>query len=427
MTLRLARSSGSCVLLALSLTASPLALAKDKPEIRYALTRTDVAVSVAMTLVSCPSEVGELPEIETSWAIAPIGSADPEWPVQVDVSSGFLAKRSNAFEFNPNGTLSAFNGRSEGQGGAFIGNVLKTVGALAPLVFGLPPVGMAGHGIKAAAARPNDSLYCRAETNATLNSLAKTKAEIRALEDRVLTHAATSDDLDMLERRRKKRIALVEALTFEKAAKFDAPQGRAANWIGKVELPELLKDWFSREPGDASPGAVPFSATKISGLGGFGVTINPTDNRLIEGPPVGLTKAPREAQRSLLYRRPVLAKVVATDLACKPPRECSKPLELDGPLLIGQWGEVSSLPVGNAGLFGSREASASFDAFGTPVKLSYGSDSGSADIGETFEAAGGAVTAIADADTAALERAIKREELRQKLRDLRAADAGTTP
>jgi hypothetical protein len=117
----------------------------------------------------------------------------------------------------------------------------------------------------------------------------------------------------------------------------------------------------------------------------------------------------------------VLAKVLITDLVCNPTRECSETLKLDAPLAIGQWGKVSSLPVGDAGLFGSREANASFDPFGAPLKLSYGSDSGAASIGSTIEAAGGTVTAIADSESAALERKIKREELRQKLSELRAA------
>lgn len=423
MTVRSSTILASCAVVALSVAVAPLAHASStKPEIGYFLSRTDVAVSVAMTLVSCPSEPGELPGIEVEWTVASKGSADPAWPVRVDVSNGFLAKRSNAFEFYPNGTLSGFNGSSEGQAGPLIVSVLKTAAALAPLAVGAPPMFMAKSKAKPLRKLTPDDLFCRSVASALLGSLAQTKVEIRALEDKVLAHTATSTDLDMLERRRKKRIALFDALTIGGGAKFPA-QGQTANWIGKVEIPLLLKDWFSPSPAEAGPGAVPFDRTKVAGLGGYGVTINPTAPGLAGGLPDGLTEPPGKAQRSLLYRRPVLAKVLVTDLVCNPTRECSETLKLGTPLPIGQWGKVSSLPVGNAGLFGSREANASFDPFGTPLKLSYGSDSGAADIGSTIEAAGGAVTAFADAERVALERDNKLEEARQKRRELRVTAA----
>ena len=78
------------------------------------------------------------------------------------------------------------------------------------------------------------------------------------------------------------------------------------------------------------------------------------------------------------------------------------------------------MPVGSAGTFGSRQASASFDQFGTPMKLSYGSNNGAAGIGSTIEAAGDTANAIADSETVAMERRVKKQELRNKLRDLQA-------
>ena len=116
-------------------TAQP-AMAKAKPEISYYLTRTNVSVAETMTLLSCPADPGELPKIDTQWAVTAVGAADPKQLVKVDVSSGFLFKRSNAFEFYPNGTLAAFNGSSEGRGGAFFGFVLTVASAVAPLVSG---------------------------------------------------------------------------------------------------------------------------------------------------------------------------------------------------------------------------------------------------------------------------------------------------
>ena len=423
MTVRSSTILASCAVVALSVAVAPLAHASSaKPEIGYFLSRTDVAVSVAMTLTSCPSEAGELPGIEVEWKVASKGSADPNWPVLIDVSNGFLAKRSNAFEFYPNGTLSGFNGSSEGQAGPLIVSVLKTAAALAPLNRVPKPEAFSPSGRKPVRIpNPND-LYCRATVNDTLDLLSQTKAEIRALEDKVLAHTATSSDLDMLERRRKKRLALIDALTIGAGSKFPT-KDVTASWSDTVTLTELLDDWFTPKVAEADPDTIPFDRTKVEGLGGFGVEITEAVTDLADGSPVVRKPPPKEAQRSLFYRRPVLAKVIKTDIACRAPRECKETLKLDALVPIGQWGQVMELPVGKSRLFGSREANASFDQFGTPLKLSYGSDSGAADIGSTIEAAGGAVTAFADADTAALEREIKREELRQKLRELRATAA----
>lgn len=433
MTIRSTKTTASCVALALSLALSPVAWAKDKPEISYFLSRTDVAVSVAMTLASCPTEPGELPQIVVDWTVVPRAAADSGWPVRVDVSNGFLAKRSNAFEFYPNGTLSEFNGSSEGQGGAFIGSVLRTVAAFAPIA------GFANSTSQANAysttAPLSNRLVCQVGVRSLLSSLAAIKAEIRGLEDKVLRGIALSADQDLLERKRNRRVGILDQLTIAAEARFDE-QGTRSPWEGEVRLPELLEVWFTTELSDPASDNVSFDRAEIEGISGFKVTILPEQMEPLEikncmaGPAPARARYDNKpiegANKDLYYRRPVLAAVVVTDHAGVAP-DCAQPLELDTPLLISQWGKVSSLPVGSAGLFGSREASASFDPFGTPLMLSYGSDSGAADIGSTVEAAGGTATAIADADTAALERAIKRKELRQKLRDLRAADLDTGP
>ena len=412
----------SAAFAALALGTAQPAAAKARPEISYYLPRTAVSVTVTMTLLSCPAAPGEQPKIDTQWTVTATGQADPKQLVRVDVSSGFLAKRSNAFEFYPNGTLAQFNGSSEGQGGAFIGSVLKAVGAVAPLL-NAGRGGTWGNTIPPAIDSAN-RLYCGQDALDTLDLLGKTKAEIRALEDKVLQGSATSADLDLLERRRAKRAAIVEALTIEETAQFKPDsrgeiQGEVANWIGFVSGAGLLEDWFTNNPSQG--GSIVFDRAKVTGLGGFGVTINPADLALARTLPQSAVVDQSKPQRSLLYRLPVMAKVVVTDLNCAGPK-CIKELELDAPLPIGQWGVVRELPVGNAGIFGSRQASASFDQFGTPMKLSFGSDSGATSIGTTIEAAAGTANAFADAETTSLERQVKKQELQNKLRELQTAE-----
>ena len=419
---RATKTLASVALAALALGVAQPATAKTKPEISYYLPRTAVSVTVTMTLLSCPAEAGEQPKIDTQWTVAAHGEADPQHLVRVDVSSGFLAKRSNAFEFYPNGTLAEFNGSSEGQGGAFISSVLKAAGAVAPLFSGPRLAGQYTESQQSIALEQR--LYCSQDVIATLDLLRQTKVEIRGIEDKVLQGTATAADLDLLDRRRAKRAALVEALTIEETAHFKEDsrgkiQGEIFTWIGSVGGPELLKDWFTSDPKKRGP--IAFDRTKVPGLIGFGVTINPTDSALASVLPddAAAVAVEPKLQRSLLYRVPVLAKVVVTDLNCTG-SDCEEVLALDAPLPIGQWGVVRELPVGSAGIFGSRQASASFDQFGTPMKLSYGSDSGGASIGSTIEAAGDTANAIADSETVALERQVKKQELRNKLRDLQA-------
>ncbi len=397
------------------------ATAPAKPEISYFLARTNVGVQVALTLASCPTEPGELPEIAIEWTVAPQAAADPTKQVHVDVSTGFLAKRSNAFAFNPNGTLAAFNGSSEGQGGAVISSVLKIAGTIAPLLSSAGIMQNAGVRAGELSVSQQRGYYCSKGTAALLAALKDRKNTIRALEDKILSGDANAADLDLLDRRRKQRVAITELLTIKRAAEFAGPQGESGSWNGNVKDPEMLKDWFTDQRSEAATGAIPFDYSEIKGRQGFAVTVNPVDNALASELAVGSRTLDSKVRRALVYRRPVQAKVVVDDRSCAAGK-CIEELDLDGPLLIGQWGALSELPVGDAGLFGSREAVAKFDAFGTPLEISYGSDSGAANIASTIDAAGSAVTALADADTVALERAIKKEELRQKLRDLRAGD-----
>lgn len=425
MQIRVTSALCTAAFTALALGAGQPALAKAKPkpepEITYYLPRTTVSVTVTMTLQSCPAALGEQPKIDTQWTVTATGEADPKQEVRVDVSSGFLAKRSNAFEFYPNGTLAQFNGSSEGQGGAFIGSVLKAAGAVAPL-FGVAGGSLGILSYPESGLKPLKPdlihLYCSQDVLDKLDLLGKTKAEIRGLEDKVLQGTATSAELDLLERRRAKRAALIDALTLEATAEFDK-QDEARKWNGKVVLPEMLEEWFTDTPENAA--SIAFDRTKVAGIKGFDVEIEPASDARADKQPGAVAADGSKAQRSLLYRPPVLAKVSVINLNCAGPK-CSKRLDLDGPLPIGQWGTLRELPVGSAGLFGSREAAASFDQFGTPMKLSYGSDSGGASIGSTIEAAGGAASAIADSETVALERQVKKQELRNKLRDLQTAE-----
>ena len=80
-----------------------------------------------------------------------------------------------------------------------------------------------------------------------------------------------------------------------------------------------------------------------------------------------------------------------------------------------------SIRTGRGGLFGTRAATAKFDANGVPSALEYGSTSASADLAGLVDTAGEGIGTLRDAELNKLKRQIELEEARQKLDELRAA------
>ena len=79
MTVRSSTILASCAVVALSVAVAPSAHASSaKPEIGYFLSRTDVAVSVAMTLTSCPSDKDELPGVDVEWKVEPTAQSNDQ-------------------------------------------------------------------------------------------------------------------------------------------------------------------------------------------------------------------------------------------------------------------------------------------------------------------------------------------------------------
>jgi hypothetical protein len=394
------------------LLAAP-AVAEDEA-ISYYLTKTDMSVALKLTLERCPNGEDTLPKIGPSWAVKASGAADggPS-AVQVDVSKGWLAKRSTAFTFNPNGTLAAFNAKAEGQAGAVLESVFKLIGTVAGIALPLPVRGPASIEDDGEAVAQPEIVACTAEVLAKLNRLGELDTRIGELEAVIQNGEPLAAQIALLEQLRTARAQIVKSLTITVPAVFTG-DGKTSPWSAAVGEPPIRGKWF--EPAtSAHPGR--FDINQIEGVKGYDIAIAARG-------PVGTdmgTNPTRDApKRLLVYRRPVVASVTAVDKAClakKGPR-CAQTLVLDAPLLIGQWGRIEALKIGAGGLFGSREASAKFDQFGTPLELSYGSDSGAASIASAIGAAGDTATSIADADIAALEKAIKRAELRKKLDEL---------
>lgn len=405
---------------ALAVGIAPPAFAREKTSLGYVLPKTIVNVQVAQTIVGCPEKPDHLPEIETSWVITPAATADPEMRLEIDTSAGFLAKRSTAFVLRPDGTPESFNASASGQGAAVITSLAKLATTLATVV--APAMGSAPDGSPARSV----PLACKPAVSHAIAAYSKLGEEILTIEDRILLGTATAAERQLVERKRKKRSAIREALTLTGGGTIDPPR-----WDGGAEKALELRHYI--EPLDyaawfANFDSADFPDEAVAGRNGFRVDIDPMPGvaQLRSGKPA-TDRTIRDLVRALHYRQPLPGKIIGApcisarldDGSCTPHKRgdtVSEPTIA----VFGQWGGVRSLPVGTGGLFGSREAKAKFDAFGAPIELSYGSDSGASGIASSLDAASGATVDLRDAKLAEIERAIKLEEARQRLAELRA-------
>ncbi|MET0179572.1 MAG: hypothetical protein ABW194_03695 [Novosphingobium sp.] len=390
--------------------------ARQPVSLTYYLPRTVVSATVTQRLVRCEgSEV----DVATDWKLASETAADYSQPVRVDASSGFLAKRSVDLTLNPDGTLSAFNSESEGQRAAVIQSVLKLAGTLAPIV--------ASGGVLASP-RPqaaiNPSLLpprpptCTQQAVRRLRTLAQLNERIARIEDTVAAGEAAPGQENLLELLRVRRDDLVAALTIvvatipaydPAAAGKPGESGFADTKVWRLPAPSYA-DWFGASlPPENVPGSV----------NGFAVAlIADTDALKAFGNDATAESVPeRGPRRRLVWRRPVPAILVAYPCRADEPGACIRDRTPSAvaasdalPLSFPQLARREWLPVGSAGLFGSRTVKASFDGTGTPLTLSYGTDPGAAAIAGTIDSAGETATAIHAARLAALERRIAIEQ-----------------
>jgi len=391
-----------------------------KPSIDYYLTKTDLSVKLKMTLRDCPKAAGEYPDIAAEWIVEAEGAADTDNPVKVDISNGFLVKRSTAFTFNPDGTLAAFNAKAEGQGGVVLESVLKTLGVAARLAAG-SPIQVYGESDTPKPPAMKNPHACSLAARENLAKLSANKDAIRQIEDLVLPGKATSAQIAELDTLRKRQPGLQKKLILTLPVTL-TDRGVNIGMTGTVRTKEKLGKWFAQDGSEEAKGGTLFDLANLDGVEGYVVDVEAAGPT----PAGGENPSKVEPQRLLVYRRPVPAIVKVTDAGCteNDTTKCTETVDTETPLLIAQWGKIETLKIGAGSIFGSREAKAKFDEFGTPLELSYGSESGAEGIASAIGTAGDTATSVADADIGALERAVKREELRKKLADLKSDTTG---
>ncbi|MEQ1687223.1 MAG: hypothetical protein ABL874_01475, partial [Sphingopyxis sp.] len=123
----------------LAIAAMPTtpARAGEPVTLSYYLPRTSFVATVQHRLMACPVSGGHA-EVATLWTLRAATRPDYAQHVRLDASSGFLVRRSVEMTFAANGTLTAINAESEGQGPEVVSSVLGLAGTILPMLGGVP-------------------------------------------------------------------------------------------------------------------------------------------------------------------------------------------------------------------------------------------------------------------------------------------------
>jgi hypothetical protein len=387
-------------------------------EFGYFLPRTSFGAVAAERLIKCP-ELGDATArqavIATTVLISSATKPDPGGYVRLDTRSGFLAKRTTEIKLNRDGTLSAFNGSTEGQGDAVIGAVIKVATGVAGII---PGAGMLAAPLTAAApeaAAPRLSFSCTLQTRQKVEERDRLAEQVAALEELVASGEGRASVVALLEIRRAAFAQADDDLTVT-SKQVLTPLQSAQSGSVLIERFEA-NHWFQ--------GNVPTSITQRIGSNGFELSWA-ADNQIAAALKRSSwqTGIPAEPQAHLLYRRPipVAVKVVSCQIGrvgCAPDESHAI---ADAKLIyVAQFSPIFTVRLGRGGIFGSREAEADFDASGAPTRLKYGSAAGGAAIASVINAAGDGYASMNGAAAAARDRQLQLLRDRKEYRDLMTA------
>ncbi|MFM5884287.1 MAG: hypothetical protein ACKOQ3_02960 [Novosphingobium sp.] len=405
-----------------------------RPTLTYYLPKASVSASVSQRLVACPAVGDGEVEVLTQWELKATQIPDHSQPVMIDAGSGFLAKRSVGLSYNEDGTLTSLNASSEGQGSAVIVSALKLAGAVAPLVSGtglieysattkaLPNV----FNLPAAAVEQR----CTAATLALLDQYDSARNRLANLESKLSEDGFTDSEKAILSAADDKLAAIEEQLTVSNDAEDALDDELASMLPGKAEKPAKkvhvdhpdYSGWFEPK----------FAATEIAKIPGsqHGFVVGWKANAVAARAVLIGTAQSSKPNRDLAYRKAVPAKL--TGAPCSDAFDAEKqscPID-ESPkgsrasdsikFAIPQLSALFYLPVGSAGIFGSREVKAAFDGWGRPKDLSYGSDPGAKNIAESVDALGDAATSVHNARLDAINHKIELAKAVKELKDLQA-------
>ena len=397
----------------------------------YFLPRTELTVEVAQQLAACPVDKDDA-AVNTTITVTPTRDADPESHIRLDAGSGTWAKRTVKLEINPDGTLASFNSESEGQGGP----VLKSI---AKLAFDVMASGVGLFSASPGTLTPSAPLDCNPDTLDTFVAIKALSGQIAQLEANVVAGGGNAAAISLLADLRVRRTQKRASLTLSTSVKDYAPHvsklpetldERSAASLFRVHIPPIdYRSWFSVPSAlGGHPPNVPAQNITFPGAYGFLVSITPDAGLYTALHKGDGTVLPLAATPNLIYRLGVPAVVEVAPCADQNLEKCTvnttdagKLASFGGSIAMSQLSGLYSIRTGRGGLFGTRAATAKFDASGIPSALEYGSTSASADLAGLVDTAGEGIGTLRDAELNKLKRQIQLEEARQKRDELRAA------
>jgi hypothetical protein len=391
--------------------AGAMAASTPKPgeTVGYFLSKTEVAVTISQRIVRCPTD-GQKMEVAAQAVIKPKVVADQY--VEVDIRSGLFAERTTGLVLRPNGTLEAFNAKSAGQGGKILGAVTKA--ALTVAGFGAGGIAVMGDPEREMRPRPQKP-SCNA---ATLKLLADRAAAIQRVDDleaEIARDGETSPRIAMLERLDAEIDFLTDALTLNTKKKISDFTTGGDQLINPVDYGKWLDNYEA-------------VSADVVGRHGYklGLDIANVHPNIVKGD--GTTNDKPVA--ALIYRRSVMVPVSfapCLDAWDTAKSTCKDDESFEGAALtdtvrvpVPQLSGLFSLRVGRGGLFGTKEAKAKFDEFGTPTELEYGTSTGTDDAVSVIDTSIAGVSGVRDARLSELERRIAIAKARKELADLQA-------
>lgn len=420
----------SAVAAAAIISSSPAPAQSRGPELGYFLQRARVGVVVNQMILACPGPGHPDPEIETDVTISAPARPDPAAYVILDARSHFLSGRTTKLGLRADGTLASYSATTTGEGGEVISAAIGIATTIAGSLVGVPVVGKSNPTAMEMTLTP---LTCNEDTARRVRQRAEVEGQLTELRARIAHDGASAADSQVLAELSAQLAELVEALTLGSRIPIDPSPADFQPTQGEHPSPaptERLRavdhvdygQWFSQTGSALQEG---LTAHHVGGQYGVVATLTPDAGLL---PILGRgddSPAPGRTTLDLYYRRPVPATVAVAwcaDAYRPVPHHCAP---VDATLksdivLLPQLSGRFSIPIGRGGIFGTRQAAATFDEQGAPLTLEYGATTGGSAIAGAINAGGTAITTLRDAETAAITRRLAREKAIHDLNDLQA-------
>lgn len=388
-------------LLSLGLSACATTEPYGAAGIDYRLPRTDAAVAASYTLTSCDDF-----SVDADVSLAPqAGAQEAVYHLSGRDLASARIKRDVKISLTEDGVIAAVNASNEDKTPEIIGNVIKTVGALAPVVLGTPLRDRDGQGTA-------PRLHCKQEVADALSRSKWLGGEIRRLRASLVAQPSNSSLVKALNRAAKERAALKDGiLKVDTTGSIELNPGTSA---GAVEIDDWtpFTKWF-----DAPADSNQLGAALIDNYGLSWTA------RLAEAPPqIAQPQLPApKSVRPCHFAMAVPAVAVVDVDVKKYGSALPDGLEVKKSISAAQWADPEKLCL-DVGFGESRTVALNFDKYGRTTEFGWGSEATAATVSGAIAGyasdVAGIATALQGRKLAKMKAEIDEIETEQKLSEL---------